>query len=273
MIENVQNFVNDVGDEAANSFRFRRAFVTGRIGGVRVVEAGRNQVDLFSGDSDVYSGVTDWIKLEYGNKAKIAAWYGKPTALNGAAATNWNKFAGAKLSYDADKWGAFVEYNTFRSGSTWNPVNPARGTKNIWGIGAHGKFGDFGLEGLFLHGKEKNAQGGKKSGWTLEATYKGAVAAKPGSWGLAVKYYDQGNHTMFEQEGAIGMDALHMLAPNTAGALGAPLGPDGLKGWRVKANYTFAKNIVGTVHYYDLKGKGQGAVKEKTIVTDVVFTF
>ena len=46
----------------------------------------------------------------------------------------------------------------------------------------------------------------------------------------------------------------------------------GFKGWGVGANYTLAKNIVATVHYYDTEAKvGEG--DDQRLFTDVVFTF
>ena len=46
----------------------------------------------------------------------------------------------------------------------------------------------------------------------------------------------------------------------------------GFKGFRVSANYTFDKGIVGNIHYYDFKAK-EGNEKSKTLFTSVVFTF
>ena len=47
---------------------------------------------------------------------------------------------------------------------------------------------------------------------------------------------------------------------------------DGFKGYSVAANYTFAKNIVGQVEWYDLKDKVDDS-KASTLWSQVVFTF
>ena len=47
---------------------------------------------------------------------------------------------------------------------------------------------------------------------------------------------------------------------------------EGFKGYSVAANYTFAKNIVGQVEYYDLEAK-EGNKDAETIWSQVVFTF
>ena len=47
---------------------------------------------------------------------------------------------------------------------------------------------------------------------------------------------------------------------------------EGFKGYSVAANYTFAKNIVGQVEYYDLDQK-EGNKDAQTLWSQVVFTF
>ena len=46
----------------------------------------------------------------------------------------------------------------------------------------------------------------------------------------------------------------------------------GFKGYSVAANYTFAKNIVGQVEWYDLDQK-EGNKDAQTLWSQVVFTF
>jgi hypothetical protein len=264
MVENIQNFINDVGDE---NTAFQRAYVEGRLGGAKVT-AGRWHAKLVGGDSDVYENRVDAVKLAYGDKFKVAGWYGKPTAMNSGAMDGFDayeKFAGARLSYDAKSFGIYAEYDKFSAG---NNIETARNrTQDIFGIGIDGKFKDFGLKALYLHGKHKDVDTGKKNGFTIEATYKGAKPAKVGSWGLGVKYYDQGNHTYVDSNGVKhGIVAIQ-------GATMPAVRPEGFKGFRVSANYTFAKNMVGTINYIDLKGKGNNASKAKTFYTQMIFTF
>jgi hypothetical protein len=273
MVENIQDFRTDVGEDA--NFDFQRAFINGRIGGVKV-ELGRNHVKLIGGDSDVYENRVDHIKGTFGDKFKISGWYGKPTAMNTAAMGDPNDpafvgdaykvFAGARLSYDWDKWGVYAEYDKFSSKHALAQTNNNR-TKEIFGIGANAKFGDFGVKALYLHGKTATVNNGKKNGWTLEATYKGAKPDKVGSWGLGLKYYDQGNHTYINsngnKHGIVAINGAYM--PNGMA--------DGFKGFRITANYTVAKNMVGTINYIDLKGKGANSGKSRTLYTQMIFTF
>ena len=50
-------------------------------------------------------------------------------------------------------------------------------------------------------------------------------------------------------------------------------GTDGFEGYVVGANYAFAKNIVGSIEYYDLDGKDKDETNMKTLWSQVVFTF
>jgi hypothetical protein len=264
-IRNEQFFHDDVGNEAP---RFIHAFVTGRVGGVKV-EAGRKSVDLIGGDSDVYSDRVDHLKLTYGDKFKISGWYGKPTAMNGwdltgravaVANGNYSKFAGVRLSYDWDKWGVYAEYDKFAQANR-GMNNQNANTRDIFGIGVDGKMGDFSLNALYLHGKIKNVQDQNKNGFTVQLGYKGADKSKPGSWGVHVKYYDQGDTTYI----AHGFDAMSAFAQ-----------PGGFKGWKLGVDYAVAKNMVANLWYYDLKGKNLGNLqgnKERTILAQMVFSF
>ena len=264
MLQNQQFFQDDVGNENTD---FQRANVSGRVGGVKVV-AGRINDTLFEGDT--YDTRTDAIHLAYGDKLKIEGWYGKPTGINGVSRTgaavapangNYSVYAGGRLGYDWDKFGIYVESDKFSQRHRL-AAGAANNNQEVAGVVLKGKFGDFGAVAQLLHGKIKNVNTGKKTGWTLGVNYKGANAAKPGTWGIGVKYYDMGGHTYVP--GCTTWDAYDNFAA---------WGTDGFKGWRINADYTFAKNIRGEVQYYDVKGKGANKAKARTFVADIYFTF
>ena len=103
----------------------------------------------------------------------------------------------------------------------------------------------------------------------IAANYKGAKAAKVGSWGLGVKYYNA-------------PAGLPGVGWSTSTALGkAKIGDvtfnkfllwEGYKGWYATANVTVAKNMIAGIQYWDLKGR-ESDVKNKTLWTDLVVTF
>ena len=93
-------------------------------------------------------------------------------------------------------------------------------------------------------------------GWTVGLAYKGADASEAGSWGLFANYYDLGGMTYIA----------HTTDANTFDG-------DGFKGYGVGANYAFAKNIVGTVAYYDTENKLNSKVDDQRVWADLTFTF
>ena len=263
LLQNQQFFQDNVGNENTD---FQRAYVTGRIGGLGV-KAGRIAETLFEGDT--YDTRADAIHLSYGNKLKAEAWYGKLTDFNGVDRTGAaqpklageaTRYAGARLGYDWDKFGLYAEYDRFTGKGVPAPHLPGR---SIWGLVGKAKFGDFGATAQFLHGTMKNNPvNAKKNGWTLGVTYKGANAATPGSWGVGAKYYDMGGLTYIA--GCTTWDAYDNFGN---------WGNAGFKGFKLHGNYAFAKNIVGELQYYDVKGKGNQKAKARTVVADVYFTF
>lgn len=90
--------------------------------------------------------------------------------------------------------------------------------------------------------------------YILDLNYRGAKASEAGSWGLHGKYYDQSRPTV------------------VAHTMNGEYGGQGFEGYMVGVNYTFAKNIVGSVEYYDLEEK-EGTSESQTIWSQLVFTF
>ena len=101
---------------------------------------------------------------------------------------------------------------------------------------------------------------GDDDGYVITLGFKGAKASKPGSWGLYGKYYDQGAATYIQ----------HTMS----GEYGE-FGDSGFKGYRVGGNLALAKNMVTTVEFYDLKGKGgtDEGKHVRTLWSQMVVTF
>ena len=120
----------------------------------------------------------------------------------------------------------------------------------IWNVGVKAEIAKkLTLGARYLHASEKWHEDDKKDGFVIDLGYAGAKKTKPGSWGLAARYMKVG--------GAIPMAYVDDCSPKTVGGSYATTNFDtheGWKGWEVKATYAFAKNMVGTVAYYDWKG-------------------
>ena len=247
MLENQQNLKNDKGDEDT---KFQRAYVNGKLGGL-AVQAGRYNLKVSEGN--VYDNRFDGVQASYGKDVKLTAGYGK--ADPGEAQAKANEVVYAELSGKAGALDLAAAYYDFKDLKGADGIDDS-----IWTVAANYAFDkNFKLGAMYLNG-DKDGYNGADDGYVVTASYKGAKAAKVGSWGLVAKYYDQGastyiNHTM----NGLADDALFT-------------GDEGFKGYSVAANYTFAKNIVGQVEYYDLEQE-EGNKDAQTLWSQVVFTF
>ena len=253
MLENIQDLKNDSGDETT---KFQRAYVNGKLGGV-AVQAGRYHTKLSEGN--VYDNRFDGVQVAYGKDVKLVAGYGKAAHLNGVL--DAGKKANAKDTYYAELSGKVDKLSLAAGYYNFEDVKEAKDVDDtVWTVAANYAFDkNFKLGAMYLNG-DKDKYDGDDDGFVVTASYKGAKAAKAGSWGLVAKYYDQGASTYIDHTmNGLADDSLFTSA-------------EGFKGYSVAANYTFAKNIVGQVEYYDLDQK-EGNKDAQTLWSQVVFTF
>ena len=255
MIQNIQDFAGDYkGDEKTY---FQRAYVQGKLGGMAVT-AGR--YNAFFADGNIYDNRADGVELSYGDKVKLSLAAGKATdeitKLYVLEGTTGGNYAGGALSADFGAVNATAGYYNFK-----DILQKDSGIDNaIWFVGAGTSFGDFGLNAMYLKGDASyqghDLDGLDDDGYTVGLTWKGAEAAKAGSYGLFANYYDLGGQTYIA----------HTTDADTFDG-------EGFKGYGVGANYTVAKNMVFTAAYYDTKSKLNSSDKDKIIWTDLTFTF
>ena len=257
MLQNTQSFTNDsenAGDEGVN---FQRAYVEGKVGGLEVT-AGR--YNAFFGNGYVYDTRADAVEVAYGKDIKVRGFVGRGTDMS--ETESYGNYAGAEATAKLGAVGLTAGYANFKdigSAAVQTGLDNA-----IWYVGADYAIGDVALNAYYLKGDASTdgtdvTQGEidelDDDGFVVGLTYKGADAATPGSWGLFANYYNQGGLTYIA----------HTTDANV-------FDNAGFKGWGVGANYTLAKNIVATVHYYDTEAKvGEG--DDQRLFTDVVFTF
>ena len=286
MLENKQDFTNDAGDETT---KFQRAYVTGKLGGANVV-AGRQP--LFLVDGNLYDTRFDGVVASYGKDVKLTGFYGKPTDQNDEllAWENVGKKRTRDLSFDT-VWGAKVDaeigvvkatagYTVFGDGESNKYTEQLDGSmkvdpdysgeiddNKIWNVGvAFDLVKDLEFSANYLKATDYSDDGFAKikdmgdDGYILGLNYRGAKASEVGTWGLYAKYYDQERPTV------------------VAHTMNGEYGTTGFDGYMVGVNYTFAKNIVGAVEYYDLDGKDIGnketvGEEMKTLWAQLVFNF
>ena len=257
MIQNDSNLKSDAGDE---NIHFQRAYVDGKIGGV-AVRAGR--YNAFFANGNVYDTRADGIEASYGDKVKVTGYVGKGTDgtlgfLPEDTKGTYGNYAGGAVSADIAKGLNLAAgyINVKDIGSIDNADNA------IWHAGLTYTAGDVTLSGMYLKGDADGAAevvNGKKlddTGYVFGVSYKGAEAAEAGTWGVWANYYNQGGQTYLA----------HTTDADT-------FDNEGFKGYGIGANYAFAKNIVGTVAYYDTESKLDSSTKDKIIWTDLTFTF
>ena len=227
--------------------------MTGKIGGV-AVDAGRMDVKLHTGT--VVDATFDAAKVAYGKDIKLTAVAAKTPDGKG----KWDRTqmeAGDRM-YVVDLSAKLGKINGY---VTYYKADIAEDDNQIWVVGADTKLAkDLTLKAEWLNGQAKDDY--DKNGYMVGLAYKGASAAKVGSYGLYANYYDQPIATMLEQT----VDGYAQLPAGYNGT------GDGFKGFEVGANYAIAKNIVAAVKYYDLETR-EGDSDDQTLWGEVVFSF
>jgi len=261
MLQNEQNMDDDAKDEGVD---FQRAYLDGKVGGLKV-RAGRYNLQL--GHKAVLDHRFDGVQATYGKDVKLMAGFGKENSksydhvvyseLSGKAGiVNW--MAGYYDFQDSND--KLDEEATAEAGkNVYTNTDSVAEDKKIWAIGATMPVAkNVKLSGIYLDGDTETST--EDDGYQVSLAYKGAKASVPGSWGVEAFLYDLGNgvyvdHTNNALEGSYNKDSL-----------------GGFEGYSVQASYAFAKNIVGKLEWYDLESK-KGDKEEETLWAQVVFTF
>ena len=267
MLENVQSFTHSNSGEETT--KFQRAYVNGRVGGV-AVQAGRYGFTDFTG-GNIYDTRMDGVQASYGKDVKLTVGAGKAadgTGLVKATGGIDDSHVAEDMYYAnlAGKIGvvdANVGYYKFTDVTAAINQGAEDPDVAIWTVGASLPVAkDLKLGATYL---KSNMDEGDidDDGYVVSLDYKGAKAGVAGSWGLFAKYYDQaaGTYIAHTMEGLGHKEA-------QANAVAA----DGFKGYMVGANYTFAKNIVGAVKYFDLEAK-KGDTDQNTLYAELNFMF
>ena len=210
---------------------------------------------------DRYDTRADGVEVSYGSKIQLKGFAGKATDAGDDSDVSYGNYAGAELTGDFNKLGLTAGYVNFKDMDATTEEPETNRDNAIWYVGGSYDFdGNVAVSGMYLKGdmslNDEDVKGIGSDGWTAGLTYKGAEASEAGSWGLFANYYDQGGMTY----------VAHTTDAET-------FAYDGFKGWGVGTNYTFAKNIVGTVAYYDTENKVKEDEKSHIVWADLTFTF
>ena len=247
MFRNQQFFTGEDENKGEEDVAFQRAYVNGRVAGL-AVQAGRyNKTDITGGN--IHDNRMDGVQVSYGKDVKLTAGYGKATGVKVVEGKD-KDFAYAELNGKLGAVDAYAAYYKFDN------VKKTADDDKIWTVGLGFDLAkDLKLSGSYIKSDYDKA-GVDDDGYVATLAYKGAKAAKAGSWGLSATYYDQGMGTVIAHT----MDGVYF--------------DEGFKGYSVGANYALAKNIVAGVTYYDLESKeAKGTPDAQTLWSQVVFSF
>ena len=167
------------------------------------------------------------------------------------------RILGTHVDYKNGKFDAAVGYYNFSNKKNFEALGADFSSIGVWGVGLGYKAGDFYITGDYARANQEWQNYGKDA-YNIQVNYKGAKESVPHSWGAYVGY--------------------QKLSPT---ASPFPTYDTvyynnwiGTKGWKVGVDYTFMKNIVGSVQYFDGKVVGRdGNDKAKKIFTQVTFSF
>ena len=190
--ENSQYYTNDTDHPSDDDVELNWAYVTGKVGGVKVM-AGRQDFKLH--DGNVIDGTVDGFVASYGKDVKLTGYVGKAVDSG-----TWDNLGDATLKdadgsytalqdddrvYIADlsaKLGVVDAFATYYKADTFND-------NEIWNVGVGLEVvKDLKLSTEYLHGDAQFE--GDNNGYVVCLAYRGAKAAKPGSWGVYANYYD-----------------------------------------------------------------------------------
>ena len=249
------------GAKGEDDLDFNWAFVSGRVGGVKM-DAGRMDFTY----ADVVDVRGDGVKLAYGDDVKVTGWVFKGNSDIDMLSDDRVYVAGVETSFGAVD--TAVRY--YRADTEFD--------NEIVEVALAGEIAkDLTLRGTWFNGttddKAESLAGTDvdTNGWLVGLSYGGAKASEPGSWGVYANYSDRPFATYLLPTNLSGYaDAPYALydKSSVAGAAKA----DGYEGYEIGANVTLAKNIVAAVKYFDLEER-EGSKDAQTLWSEVVFTF
>ena len=245
MLESTQVIDNNAGDDKVE---LKRAWVDGKLGGLQVRAGRYNEMPHTGNILDV---VADGVRVSYGDKVKV--WGAALKADDGDILDK-----GDERIYVA---GVDTKIGVVDAYATYYDVECHDGDGKIYNAGVSFDVAkDLNLAYEYITADAQYDKRVSKDGWVATLAYKGADAATPGTWGVSATYFDQPSNTL--------------LYPTTDAKWNFEVDDEltGFKGYGLTANYTFAKNIVGELSYYDTKAK-VGGEKSQLLYADLYFTF
>ena len=260
--ENNQYFTNHEENGGDDTVKFNWAYVTGKVGGVKV-EAGRQDFT----NADVVDITGDGVKLAYGSDWQVKGWAFKGTS----DIEDYKELADSGMKSDDRVYVAAVEgaFGAIDTAVRYYKADTVNENEIVEVALATEVAKDLTLRGSWFNGtidntaeKAVNGDDADTNGWLVGLSYGAAKASEVGSWGVYANYSDRPYAT-------------YLLPTNFSGYAVKPgdlVSGDGYEGIEVGADVTLAKNIVAGVKYFDYESR-EGNDDAQTLWSQVVFTF
>ncbi|SMC86650.1 tetratricopeptide repeat protein [Sporomusa malonica] len=232
VLEGQKNIIN-----YNNKFELSRLYVVGKVG-ASTVKAG--SFGYLMAEGNIYDSRFDGIRVDFGDPVRYTISYGETndTKATYIATARYNDF----------------DYNLEAGLYHYQIDNGTHDRNTIWNIGGNYNYSNFSIGAMYLGSSRKDSKG-DSNGYVFSLKYGDLREYRPGTYNLFAKYYNQARGTYI----AHGMN-------------GKGSSMQGMKGYGLGINYTFAKDFVMGIEYYDLTDKISGG-KGKTLWSQMTHYF
>ena len=211
---------DDNGNPDSN-VKLKRAYVAGHYG---ITDINAGLIPYYSEQGVVFDGEFSGASVTVGAGQTLSGTLlaGRAREIDGGATAPSN-VQGVNITWKpSEQFSGAAEYYRASLGDEYN---------NIWGVGATYNFAKTAsLNGGYWKNTTPNNSDTDRA-WNAQLSYKGAEQENMHSFGLFVAYRRLGKEVAFNPT----FDAIK----------------SGEKGWEVGGDYTFAKNVVGTLKYFN----------------------
>ena len=212
----------DEGKKGDNNVKLKRAYVAGHYG---ITDINAGLIPYYSEQGVVFDGEFSGASVTVGAGQTLSGTLlaGRAREIDGTPTTAPSNVQGVNVTWKpSEQFSGAAEYYRASLGDEYN---------NIWGVGATYNFAKTAsLNGGYWKNTTPNDSDTDRA-WNAQLSYKGAEQENMHSFGLFVAYRRLGEKVAFNPT----FDAIK----------------SGEKGWEVGGDYTFAKNIVGTLKYFN----------------------
>ncbi|MFC2286073.1 MAG: S-layer homology domain-containing protein [Selenomonas sp.] len=212
----------DDNGNADSNVKLKRAYVAGHYG---ITDINAGLIPYYSEQGVVFDGEFSGASVTVGAGQTLSGTLlaGRAREIDGTPTTAPSNVQGVNVTWKpSEQFSGAAEYYRASLGDEYN---------NIWGVGATYNFAKTAsLNGGYWKNTTPNDSDTDRA-WNAQLSYKGAEQENMHSFGLFVAYRRLGEKVAFNPT----FDAIK----------------SGEKGWEVGGDYTFAKNIVGTLKYFN----------------------